>query len=59
MRFRHELVYDAPPDAVFAMLADRAFREAACAAQDVISAEVTLERVYERVGLVRPRRGRR
>jgi hypothetical protein len=44
MRFRHELVYDAPPDAVFAMLADPAFREAACAAQDVISAEVTLER---------------
>lgn len=45
MRFRHELGYDAPPDAVFAMLADPAFREAACAAQDVVSAEVTLERV--------------
>lgn len=44
MRFRHELVYDAPPAEVFAMLADPAFREAACAAQDVISAEVTLER---------------
>jgi uncharacterized protein YndB with AHSA1/START domain len=44
MRFRHELRYDAPPAAVFAMLADPAFREAACAAQDVISAEVTLER---------------
>jgi uncharacterized protein YndB with AHSA1/START domain len=44
MRFRHELTYDAPPAAVFEMLADPAFREAACAAQDVISAEVTLER---------------
>lgn len=47
MRFRHELVYDAPPADVFAMLADPAFREAACAAQDVISAEVTLERTGE------------
>ncbi|ABL80737.1 hypothetical protein Noca_1223 [Nocardioides sp. JS614] len=44
MRFRHELHYDAAPAAVFEMLADAAFREAACAAQDVISAEVTLER---------------
>jgi hypothetical protein len=44
MKFRHELVYDAPPSAVFEMLADPAFREAACAAQDVISAEVTIER---------------
>ena len=35
--------YDAPPTEVFAMLADPAFREAACAAQDVISAEVTVE----------------
>jgi uncharacterized protein YndB with AHSA1/START domain len=44
MKFRHELVYDAPPAAVFEMLADPAFREAACAAQDVISADVTIER---------------
>jgi hypothetical protein len=44
MKFRHELTYHAPPAAVFEMLADPAFREAACAAQDVISAEVTLER---------------
>lgn len=44
MKFRHELTYDAPPADVFAMLADPAFREAACAAQDVISAEVHLER---------------
>lgn len=42
MKFRHELTYDAPPAEVFAMLADPAFREAACAAQDVISAEVTV-----------------
>ena len=42
MKFRHELSYDASPDQVFAMLADPAFREAVCAAQDVISAEVDL-----------------
>jgi Protein of unknown function (DUF2505) len=44
MKFRHELRYDASPAEVFEMLADPAFREAACAAQDVISAEVHLER---------------
>jgi len=43
MKFRHELTYDAPPDEVFAMLADPAFREKCCAQQGVISAEVTLE----------------
>ena len=44
MKFRHELRYDASPAEVFEMLADPAFREASCAAQDVISAEVNLER---------------
>jgi hypothetical protein len=44
MKFRHELAYDAGPDQVFEMLADPAFREAACAAQDVISADVELTR---------------
>lgn len=44
MKFRHEVRYDAPPAQVFEMLADPAFREAACAAQDVISAQVRLER---------------
>lgn len=44
MRFRHELRYDAPPERVFEMLADPAFRQAACEAQDVISADVQLER---------------
>ncbi|MBB6626872.1 DUF2505 domain-containing protein [Nocardioides sp. KIGAM211] len=44
MKFRHELAYDAAPDQVFEMLADPAFREAACAAQDVISADVSVER---------------
>lgn len=42
MKFRHELTYDAPPAGVFAMLKDPAFREAACAAQVVISADVTV-----------------
>jgi hypothetical protein len=45
MKFRHELTYDASPDEVFAMLADPVFREAACASADVISAEVSIERV--------------
>ncbi|CAB4686126.1 unannotated protein [freshwater metagenome] len=42
MKFRHELTYDAPPADVFAMLADPAFREATCAAQDVVSADVSI-----------------
>jgi carbon monoxide dehydrogenase subunit G len=42
MKFRHELSYDAPPDQVFAMLADPEFRQAACAAMEVISADVQL-----------------
>jgi uncharacterized protein YndB with AHSA1/START domain len=44
MKFRHELTYDASPAEVFEMLADPGFREAVCAAQDVISADVHLER---------------
>jgi uncharacterized protein DUF2505 len=44
MKFRHELSYDSAPDRVFEMLADPAFRQAACEAQDVISADVQLER---------------
>lgn len=44
MRFRHELTYDASPAQVFEMLADPAFREASSVAQDVVSAEVRLER---------------
>jgi carbon monoxide dehydrogenase subunit G len=43
MKFRHELSYDAPPDEVFAMLADPEFRRQACAAMGVISADVQLE----------------
>jgi hypothetical protein len=42
MHFRHELSYDASPDAVYEMLADPAFREAVTAAQDVVSATVSL-----------------
>jgi carbon monoxide dehydrogenase subunit G len=44
MKFRHELQYDAPPDQVFEMLADPAFRQAACEAQDVISTDIELDR---------------
>jgi len=44
MKFRHELRYDAPPEQVFEMLADPAFREAVAEAMDVISADVELDR---------------
>lgn len=44
MKFQHEVSYAASPDRVFEMLADPAFREAAVAAQGVVSAEVDLER---------------
>jgi len=44
MKFRHELRYDAAPAEVFEMLADPEFRRRACDAQDVISADVSLER---------------
>jgi hypothetical protein len=52
MRFRHELSYDAPPERVFAMLADPKFREQSCAAMEVISADVQLERDGEGFSLV-------
>lgn len=42
MKFRHELTYAASPAEVFAMLGDRAFREKVYAAQEVVSAEVTI-----------------
>lgn len=42
VKIRHELAYDSPPSEVHAMLATPAFREAACAAQDAVSAEVTI-----------------
>lgn len=47
MDFRHELAYDATPAEVFEMLADPAFREKVSAAMDVVSADVTIERVGE------------
>jgi len=51
MKFRHELTYDASPADVFEMLADPKFREAACAAQDVISADVQVVRDGNRFSL--------
>jgi uncharacterized protein YndB with AHSA1/START domain len=44
MRFRHELSYDAPPEAVYAMLADPDFRRMSAEAMQVISADVQLDR---------------
>lgn len=52
MDFRHELSYDAPPDQVFEMLADPAFREKVCAAMDVVSADVSLDRSGDGFDLV-------
>lgn len=41
--FRYEMVYDAPIDAVAAMLSDPAFREEVCLAQRATSHSVTIE----------------
>ena len=61
MRFSHELSYDAPPDAVFAMLADPAFRERVSLAREVVSFDVTLTPTLAtatpRVGHLSPERG--
>ena len=42
MRFSHELTYDAPPEEVYAMLADPSFRERVSLAREVVSFDVTL-----------------
>lgn len=47
MHFRHALSYDAPPDRVFEMLADPAFREKVSEALDVVSATIAVERTGE------------
>jgi uncharacterized protein YndB with AHSA1/START domain len=43
MRFRHDLSYDAPPERVFAMLADPEFRRRTCEAMEVLSVDVQLD----------------
>ena len=43
-RLEHDLTYDAPPDAVAAMLADPAFREEVCDYMGVLRHSVTVER---------------
>lgn len=42
MHLREEMPYDASAADVYAMLADPAFREATCRAQDVVSVEATV-----------------
>ena len=44
MLFRHEMPYDATPAKVYAMLADPAFRDASCRAQDVVSVETRIDK---------------
>ena len=46
-RLVHELTYDAPAEAVTAMLADRAFREEVCDYQRVVRRTVVIEPVGE------------
>jgi uncharacterized protein YndB with AHSA1/START domain len=43
MRIRHQLSYDAPPEAVYAMLSDPAFRQRVCAAMDTVSHAVAID----------------
>jgi uncharacterized protein YndB with AHSA1/START domain len=52
VKFRHELTYDAPPDEVFAMLADPAFRAKVCDAQGVVSHDIDLTPTDEGFTLV-------
>jgi len=42
MRIRHELSYDAAPDAVHAMLGDPEFRRRVCQAMDTVSEDVAV-----------------
>jgi uncharacterized protein YndB with AHSA1/START domain len=43
MKIRHEIRYDAPPQDVFAMLADRDFRQKSCDAMGVLSCEIRIQ----------------
>ena len=47
MRITHELRYDAPPSAVYAMLADPAFREEVGKAMDVARQDISIDRTAE------------
>jgi hypothetical protein len=52
MLLHKELAYEAPPEAVFEMLADPAFRARVCEAQEVVSHDITLVRTAEGFTLV-------
>ena len=60
-RLKHDLTYDAPVEAVAAMLADPAFREEVCDYQRVISKKVTVTQSGDAVDvvidMVQPARG--
>lgn len=43
MKFQHEMTYDAAPDAVYAMLSEKSFREAVCEAQHVTGCTVDID----------------
>lgn len=43
MKFEHQMTYDAPPEAVHAMLAEPAFREQVCEAMDAVRRDVRID----------------
>jgi Protein of unknown function (DUF2505) len=43
MKIRHQLTYDAPPDEVYRMRADPAFRDRVCEAMDTVSHDVSVD----------------
>jgi len=43
MKFSHDMTYDAPPEAVAAMLADRSFREKVCEAMHSLRWDVSVD----------------
>lgn len=52
MRFEHTWHYDAPPDAVFAMLGDAGFRERVCEEQHTTEATATIDGVDDTMSVL-------
>jgi hypothetical protein len=52
MRFSHDISYDAPPEEVAEMLADRTFRERVCEAMDSTRSDVSIEGAGEGMKVV-------
>jgi hypothetical protein len=52
MRFERTLRYDAPPDAVFAMLGEAVFRELVCEEQHTVDATATVDGVDDTMSVM-------